>query len=395
MTDDLATEAGLDAALDRIDELPADRDRIVALNALIREADASGSREAQRRVRAQLCWETRTGSVIGLTTPGLAAFAWLLADHDRDPEGGVPAPILGNWYVEMAPNAARDPAVPRERVEALLADQRRRAAAWGGGESEAVHTAFWTAVRMLDLEKMPPLLAELRAAGEKDGLGPPSFEIALGAILCGQTDAALAAIEPLARRGDRQMAIWLLRPLVWAGRTDEAAERYKTALSPGFRGDAEPPFVLEYAARVRDVKVLRRWLPPIAAQIPSVAGDAAIEVIHLCQACLALADAGDEPLALPIPDDLPNPPPRDDRGRVRPSEAAPAYWAAASAWAAQMDARNGHTHYTTLNEGDRRFVEDPSADPCRVPADLRAELRELWEAHLGPVPGSDSRGGSA
>ena len=382
MSDDLTTEAGLDAALREVRGLPGTRDRIRAFAALAGRADAGGSRIARRAARTALIEERCGENVVGLTAPALAAFAWLLEDHDRDPDGGTNPFLLRRWITKMIPYAAEDAAVPRATVDALLADHRRRAEAWGASPLEVKHTAFWTAIRFSDLERLPPLLADLHGGYRDEDSSVPPAKTGLAAIITGQADRAIAALRPMAEV-HVGFAAWLLRPLIWAGEDEEAERRYRRLAADGFAGQGHDGLTFEFAARLRDREVLRSWLPRLAGQVPSVAGDTGEELIHLAQGCAALAECGDEPLAVPLPADLPDPPPRDGRGRVKPSDAAGPLWTATEVWAAANDARNGHAHVSVTLSGDRRFVLDPAADPCRVPAELRAELRGLWEEHVG------------
>ena len=287
----------------------------------------------------------------------------------------------------MIPYAAEDAAVPRATVDALLADHRRRADGWGASPLEVTHTAFWTAIRFSDLDRLPALLADLHAGHRDEGSPVPPAETGLAAIITGQADRAITALRPLGKSGHPGFAAWLLRPLVWAGEDAEAEKQYRKLVARGFGGHGHDGLTFEFAARLRDRDVLRSWLPRLAGQVPSVAGDTGEELIHLAQGCSALAECGDEPLAVPLPADLPDPPPRDDRGRVKPSEAAGPLWAATEVWAAANDARNGHSHVSVTTAGDRRFVLDPAGGPCRVPPDLRERLGELWEERFGPPPG--------
>lgn len=398
---------GFEAALDAAIGLPAAADRIDALTDLIRHADAHGDRDQRRASRATLVTESLDAGLLGRQAIALPAFAWLLADHDRDPDAAeagyvTPRELLG-WYESIVRIAGSDPAIPRRKIEALVADHDRRTRAWGGHESGAAGSAFRAAEKLGDLEALPALFGRELRALRSEGQDYPYGTAGLVGLFTGQADLALAALRPIVD-GTAPLAwlwaanranfrIWMLRPLVWAGLHAEADRRYRRVIAAGFQGVDESGFVLEYAARVRDERTLRRWLPGVLRACGSVTGDGALELVHAALACEALAELGDAPLALPLPTDLPNAPPADADGRTRPSAAAGPLWAAAAAFAARLDARNGNDTFTRGLIGDRAFVFGPEEDVRRLPADRRARLRAVWEEHGTPPPGSrpDSR----
>ena len=388
-----------DAALREAADLPRPADRIAAYATLVRRADAEGVRGRRRGARVGLVIETLDAGLLGRQAVALPAFAWLLADFDRDPDeaerAGIDADDLLGWYESIIRIAGSDPAVPRAKLEALVADHGRRAGRWGGDASGAAGSAFRAAEKLGDLEALPALFRQEHDALREEGQIYPHGTAGLVGLFTGNAELALAALRPVVDgtgphawlwEGNRpNFRIWMLRPLVWAGLHQEADRRYRAVIAGGFRGVDESGFVLEYAARVRDLETLRRWLPGVLRACDSVVGDGALELVHAALACEALAESGDAPLALSLPDDLEDAPAPDARGRVAPGAAAGPLWAAAASFAARLDARNGNDTAGRGLLGDRAFVFGPDDDLPRVPADRRARLRALWEEH-GVVP---------
>ncbi|WP_171185149.1 hypothetical protein [Alienimonas chondri] len=116
---------------------PHDLGRMLGWAEAVRLADAGDARDDQVRARIGLL-DAATGAGLNRADRVLPAFAWLLAEYDRDPAraGGVSAATLVRFYPLALWGAMMDPAVFRGRLIDLTNDFAARVKLWGRGDDD-------------------------------------------------------------------------------------------------------------------------------------------------------------------------------------------------------------------------------------------------------------------
>ncbi len=200
--------------IEHLQAAPNDLTTFVGWAAAVRAADAGGDRDDQTAARFGLL-RTADSAVLARADRVLPAFAWLLADHDGDPDrGGAVSPASLGWlYPFLLHAAAHDPAVSRARLADLFQDCEQRLRGWG-----------------LDLTEAHAMRKSLL-----DGLGRPDRIPAVGRLAARCSAAA-----------DRHVPFWIgfgfcLLRVAWPTATPE-----QWATSPSTTGDGgyEPPGTL-------------------------------------------------------------------------------------------------------------------------------------------------------
>ena len=363
---------------------PPGRDRVEAAAGVVRRAELAGHDAFAHAARWELlvaALSTDLGDDFVLPT-----FARFVAEHDADPAASVAAPheVVAAQVVVLR-YVTRYPAIPRARVEELLADLARRSAADGHGRVEAAEAELHARADLGDLEEVPRLLRAV--ADARDGLAPALTrrDRAVAGIYTGHAGHALAAMRPVTGGTDPDdsglkstFLAWSLRPLVWAGFEEEAAAVFPRVLASSRTWFFGKIMALEYAARVADAAAVGPLLREVLTAAGHLGPDFRMQAWHTGGlACERLAGAGDRPRSLVLPGE-------EGATRVRPSEAAPVLLAAGAAIAADLDARNGNDHVSRHLAGNRDFAFGPGTGVDRVPAERRAVLRSLWAEQCPP-----------
>ena len=392
MTDDF------DAELNRLRTLPDGPAKSDGLAGLVRRADADGRADRRRAARWELLG-AGLGSELGHDHV-LPTFASLLADHDADPDAaaadGSTPDRLSDAYVRVLRLTTEYPSIPKARIEALLEDFAARSRAWGGDAADALEARLHARGTLGDLEAVPALCRAMTAARQRAGL-PRSFDAeALAGIYTAQPERALAAMLPALNDagGNFRAGIWrttflswVLRPLGWLDRDEEADVYFAEADRRGSGWLFGDILLLEYACRrvVRgagarteaDAGRLAPRLTRLLREAPGLGPSFRSQAYQVCGlACEVLAELGDRPRRLPLPGD---PAGADGDAPIRPpSVAAAALTAAAEALDAAFAARNGNDYLARERAGNRAFVFGPGSGIDRVPADRRARLAAIW-----------------
>ena len=329
---DALTSARLDGTFALLDALPDGLAKTTGWDRAVRSADARGTRDHRRRARVHLL-SAAWGAGLTRADRVLPAFAWLLADHDADPDG-VAAGDLVRMYPAVLWAAAEEPAVGRDRLRALLDDFGERAAACGTGG-----------------DGIEPLRESL--AG---WLGPVD-----------RFPAVRRPLDRLSAAADRAVPRWA-GPLWWACGLAEVVPCPERWSVPGPRtgGTHEKPADLtdrlRRAARqsgawgVRE-RAARESLPRLVGRAVRLGPHASAEdrqelYSAAALACGRLADLGDRRAVVRLPTGLPG----ASAGPTRPTGAAAALAAAAAGLAAAFDRRNGNGRASARLRRDRAFV---------------------------------------
>lgn len=164
----------------------------------------------------------------------LSAFAWLLAEADRESPDHLPWDLL--WTFKWALGAARSLAnVPLERLEALTSEFARRSRAAGYGDRTATVYGWRLALHRGDLAAAEALRQHLKGqrSTRLDCRACDTDLRVMHHLAQGKLNAALKAAQPLlsgkyhCNRVPGRTHAHLLLPLWQAGRPQEAQEQHE------------------------------------------------------------------------------------------------------------------------------------------------------------------------
>ena len=313
----------------------------------------------------------------------LPTFSRLLADHDADPDR-YPADPLLTTYPAVLEGATTFPEIPRERLDALVADYERRAAAAGVSDSEVAAGLMHVSQAVGELHRTRALF---RRASEPWGghfAGCAYCRTRQRLYYAFSLDDAAGVVDAADRLlgGELHCGVYqffgrleplTLRSLVRAGRDERAAAHHAAGLRVL---DREPHRLfeaglhLEYLARRvrRDRedagalrKLLRRSLPQLVDRTP----DERMQFLRAAARATAVLSGTNRTLTLRLPPgDALFPAGRrsaggdDAPGRYELAELAAAMDAEAEALSIAFDRRNGNDHHLALHRRCRAFVSE-------------------------------------
>ncbi|GAA0808342.1 tetratricopeptide repeat protein [Spirilliplanes yamanashiensis] len=389
-------------------QLPYGAAQIALVEQVLRHADAAGDRELAYAARI---FATTAYVYGGEQGKSFVTFAWLLADHDRDP-----APFHATWehnllwyFKYMVVALTKFPEVPLSRTYAVLDDMERRYRE-GGHSLQAVYKhRFLVARHVGDLDAAAGWY-ERWLTTPRDDLSDcagcdPSAQVSWLAFQ-GRDDEAVALAEPvLAGRltcteQPQGILIGLLEPYVRTGRGDAAADAHRRAYRL-VRGNVADLWDIgdhiAFCARTgnehRGLEILQRHVDWLDRAPSPAAGMVFAASAALLLRRLAATGHG----AVPVH--------RRSAGDTPAAELGEELAAYATALAARFDARNGTGEQgrrvaerlgaapfpdaLPLSPSARRApaavpvaVAVPAPEPARVPADASAaELLDLAERY--------------
>jgi hypothetical protein len=346
------TATTIERLLEKSNELKNGPQRIEVLTEAVRLADEHGLLDDGFTARLKLMDAATFGDRPDLL---LTAFAWCLTQHDRDPDRFDPSDLL--WkYKWVVGNAAEFPDIPRERIEAMLADMADRFEK-AGSTLHAVHQLRREVLAdMGDLAGAAQATARL-AATKRDWLSDCRAcvcDITAGHLADQERDAeALEAAAPIlagrvkCTHVPHRTYAQLLLPLLRLGRRDDALHYHQEGCR--LIGD-DPEFLaaaarhLEFLAVIGDfdqaIEVLQTHLPN-ALGTPSVHHRMKFfGAVWLFLVMLSEQDPSAIRLRLPATFAL-----FDPRGVYVPAALMEWFGKETKTMATQFDARNGNDHY--------------------------------------------------
>ena len=363
MLDDLPPEVRLPMTMARMTSGPT---AAALWESAVSAADAAGCETGLRmHLRLALVRECVMGAK--QYDRALAPFAVVLAEADRDPGAEWVRWHDLLWkYKWLADSLADYAAFPRGRVLSVIDDFAARCDAHGYSSRPAENyraNALWVLGEEAGFEAA---FARFEAA-PRDALSDchacEASRAVTHAVRRGDDAGAVARAEPLmsgrlacAEEPERTHSS-LLVPLLRLGREEEAAERHAAGTEalkrfPHFSWCAAEHFL--YLARVGETEQVAPLLKLTAGAVGGASDDNRRAYLAAAGAALeTVAERSDRPGRYRLPEDFPVP---DVGDRVRPSELAAAYAAAADDLAARFDARNGNDAVSRRQAAARAFA---------------------------------------
>lgn len=128
--------------------LPPGRERLVALEEVIRIADSEGQTEVAYEARSYLA---ELANAYGYPEKAIVAFSWCLTQFDKNPELDDPHSLIWQFKVilELIPIFS---SVTRQQIESMQEDMARRLASVGETERTAHYYRSWNFMRMGDYD---------------------------------------------------------------------------------------------------------------------------------------------------------------------------------------------------------------------------------------------------
>lgn len=215
--------------------------RVVRLARAAEVADSVGDLDGGFACRIELVEATYHS---GDAVEALAAFAWLQARLDAEPERFAEDAQRVAWCHKWMPGAARrHPAVRLDAITGLIDDLERRHVDAGAGRRQAVALRMTLAQDAGVGEPLGELLAQWHEAERSSLTDCPACEVRLEAetlIALGRGDEALAVLEPFltgeipaCAEGPTPNCRLAVEPLLDQQRVDHASEVFRIAVRSG------------------------------------------------------------------------------------------------------------------------------------------------------------------
>jgi hypothetical protein len=312
MSDSLAT---IERLLEQANELKNGPERIRVLEEAVRLADQAG--DVAAGFRARLKWMD-AATFGGRPDILLTAFAWCLAEHDRDPDRFDQKDLLWKYKWVMG-HVVQFPHISRAQIESMLADMSIRFEQ-AGSTLHAVHDARNKILAdMGDLAGASLAAAEL-AATRRDWLSDCRAcirDVSAGRLADQERDAeALAEAAPIlagrvkCAEVPHQTYSRLLLPLLRLGRVQEALAYHQ--MGQRLIGD-NPEFLLAAGRHLEFLTLTGNLKPALAlfeVYLPhALATPSLFNRMHFYAAAWllleTLCDHGERTLRLRLPDVFP------------------------------------------------------------------------------------------
>jgi hypothetical protein len=222
--------------IDRSLDLPEGDEKIMLLEEAVRLADAGSDIKLQYQARESFLEAAYFG---GVPEKALVAYAWCLAQFDRDPEQFWEWRIL--WRYKWMVNVICDfPQISKEQIYEMLDDMERRFRASGRG-LRAVYKYRYRTERFFGNRDEAIRLYRLAEQSRKDDLSDcaacETDERVTFSLYCGEDERALSTAESLIYGREKCRSVpqrtysKLLLPLLRLGRREEAWQYYMRGYS--------------------------------------------------------------------------------------------------------------------------------------------------------------------
>lgn len=350
--------------MQEIFSLPPGRERLVALEEVIRMADSEGQTDVAYEARSYLA---ELANAYGYPEKAIVAFSWCLTQFDKNPELDDPHSLIWQFKVilELIPVFS---SVTRQQIESMQEDMARRLAAVGETERTAHYYRSWNFMRMGDYDvaiKYQDAYTSMPRTGSSDCLACERDRQVELLSRMQRDEEALKLAAPIIQGSMSCSEVpeftnaHIVRSYLRLGRIDEAVQIQKQGFQAvssqnkylGTIGDLMLPII-----RIRDFDTGVRQLEKILPWCCDAAADELrMKFYSSCQLLMeSLANADDSQRRFKIPQQLDC---WNEADSYTPSELATWFDSQTQAIVDSFNARNGNRTYSEYVEESRRLCD--------------------------------------